>query len=98
MKSRENRHKRMNTMSFLLYVVLPWIFLCLFIIGGIYSIWKRKPYWWGFLSCSVGIIIFLIGNEIVGGYNGLSLSLIGALPFTIGLFILFFLFVGRKFQ
>lgn len=85
-------------MSFLLYFVLPWIFLSLFIIGGIYSFLKKQPYFWGFLSCSIGVSIFLIGNEIVGGYNGLSLSLIGALPFTVGLFILFFLFVGRKFQ
>ncbi|SHM89998.1 hypothetical protein [Gracilibacillus kekensis] len=85
-------------MSYIIYVVLPWIFLCLFFIGVLYSIVKKLPYWWGFLSCAAGVIIYLIGNEIVGGYNGMSLSLIGALPFTIGLFILFFLFVGSKFQ
>ncbi|MFC4387222.1 hypothetical protein ACFOZ1_05295 [Gracilibacillus marinus] len=85
-------------MSFVIYVVLPWIFLCLFILGGLYSLVKKLPYWWGFASCAVGVIIYLVGNEVIGGYNGMSLSLIGALPFTIGLFILFFLFVGSKFQ
>ncbi|PWU69051.1 hypothetical protein [Gracilibacillus dipsosauri] len=85
-------------MSFAIYVVLPWIFLCLFVIGVVISLWKRMPYWWGFLSCAAGVIIYLIGNEMVGGYNGMSLSLIGALPFTIGLFILFFLFIGDKFK
>ncbi|UOQ48057.1 hypothetical protein MUN88_18690 [Gracilibacillus caseinilyticus] len=85
-------------MSFIIYVVLPWIFLCLFVVGVFYSLWKRLPYWWGFLSCAGGVAIYLVGNEVVGGYNGMSLSLIGTLPFTIGLFILFFLFVGSKFQ
>lgn len=85
-------------MSYIIYVVIPWIFLFVFIIGVIYSLCKKLAYWWGFLSCAVGVVIYLIGNEIVGGYNGMSLSLIGALPFTIGLFILFFLFVGKKFQ
>ncbi|GAB2543544.1 hypothetical protein [Gracilibacillus alcaliphilus] len=85
-------------MSYVLYVVIPWIFLCLFLVGMIFSLFKKLPYWWGFLSCAAGVIIYLIGNEVIGGYDGMSLSLIGALPFTIGLFILFFLFVGNKFQ
>ncbi|WP_130859772.1 MULTISPECIES: hypothetical protein [Gracilibacillus] len=85
-------------MGHFIYVVLPWFFLSVCLIGMIISLFKRLPYWWGFLSCAVGVVIYLIGNEMVGGYNGMSLSLIGALPFTIGLFILFFLFVGNKFQ
>ncbi|WP_163536632.1 hypothetical protein [Gracilibacillus sp. YIM 98692] len=85
-------------MSFIIYVVLPWIFLCVFLVGAILSLWKRLPYMWGFLSCMIGVVIYLVGNELVGGFNGMSLSLIGALPFTIGLFILFFLFIGNKFQ
>ncbi|WP_156809539.1 hypothetical protein [Gracilibacillus halophilus] len=85
-------------MSFVIYVVLPWTFLCLFFVGGLYSVWKRRPYVWGFICCMLGVVIYLIGNEAVGGFNGMSLSLIGALPFTIGLFILFFLFIGDKFQ
>ncbi len=51
---------------------------------------------WGFLSCMLGIIIYLVGLQVIGGFEGMGISLIGALPFTIGLFILFILWISKK--
>ncbi|RCW71873.1 hypothetical protein [Saliterribacillus persicus] len=83
-------------MGFYVYVVLPWIFLILCFIGFIISVIKRISFSWGFLCCMIGIIIYLIGTQMVGGFDGMAISLIGALPFTIGLFVLFILWIGNK--
>jgi hypothetical protein len=82
-------------MSDFLFVLLPWFLLIVFIITGVICLIKKSSYFWGFVSCILGIIIYLIGLQIIGGLQGMGISLIGALPFTIGLFILFILWIGK---
>ncbi|WP_186580533.1 hypothetical protein [Aquibacillus kalidii] len=83
-------------MSEILFVILPWTLLFIFSISSIYCFRKKSSYMWGFLSCMLGIIIYLVGLQVIGGFEGMGISLIGALPFTIGLFILFILWISKK--
>ncbi|MCT2534238.1 hypothetical protein NC661_10085 [Aquibacillus koreensis] len=83
-------------MDELFFVILPWFLLFCSIIGIVYSIKRKLTYVWGFLLCVIGISVYLFGFQVVGGFEGIGLSLLSALPFTIGLFILFISWIGKK--
>lgn len=83
-------------MTEFLFVVLPLILLGVFFIGAIYSLRRKLSYIWGFVICILGVSIYLIGNHLVGGFDGMGLSLLSTLPFTVGLFIIFFIWIGSR--
>ncbi|MDL4842221.1 hypothetical protein [Aquibacillus rhizosphaerae] len=79
-----------------IFVILPWILLFFSVFSATYSFIRKLSYEWGFLLCAIGISVYLAGLQVIGGFEGMGVSLLGALPFTIGLFILFISWIGKK--